>query len=96
MAEETKNKSRDSSDLKDVIIIFSVIIIILITASMLDIFVFLRNIAADTEGFRIVELLFVLTLFGFAFAIFSRRRAKESNEQISGLSKKISKNYRIM
>ncbi len=89
MAEETKNKNRESSDLKDVIIIFSVIIIILIAASMLDIFVFLRNIAADTEGFRIVELLFVLALFGFAFAIFSRRRAKESNEQISGLSKNI-------
>ena len=90
MAEETKNKSRESNDLKDIIIIFSIIIIILIAASMLDFFVFMRNIASDSEGFRIVELLFVLALFGFAFAIFSRRRAKESSDQIS------SKNYRIM
>lgn len=89
MAEETKNKSRESSDLKDIIIIFSIIIIILIAASMLDFFVFMRNIAADTNGFRIVELLFVLMLFGFAFAIFSRRRAKESSQQISGLAKNI-------
>lgn len=89
MAEETKNKSRESSDLKDIIIIFSIIIIILIAASMLDFFVFMRNIAADTEGFRIVELLFVLMLFGFAFAIFSRRRARESSEQIAGLTKNI-------
>lgn len=89
MPEETKNKNRESSDLKDIIIIFSIIIIILIAASMLDFFVFMRNIAADTEGFRIVELLFVLMLFGFAFAIFSRRRAKESSEQIAGLTKNI-------
>ncbi|HMQ99492.1 MAG TPA: PAS domain S-box protein [Ignavibacteria bacterium] len=89
MPDETKNKNRESSDLKDIIIIFSIIIIILIAASMLDFFVFMRNIAADTEGFRIVELLFVLMLFGFAFAIFSRRRAKESSEQIAGLTKNI-------
>jgi PAS domain-containing protein len=89
LAEETKNKSRESSDLKDIIIIFSIIIIILIAASMLDFFVFMRNVAADTEGFRIVELLFVLMLFGFAFAIFSRRRARESSEQIAGLTKNI-------
>ena len=89
MAEETKNKSRESSDPKDIIIIFSIIIIILIAASMLDFFVFMRNVAADTEGFRIVELLFVLMLFGFAFAIFSRRRARESSEQIAGLTKNI-------
>ncbi len=89
MAEETKNKNRESSDLKDIIIIFSIIIFILIAASMLDFFVLMRNIAADTEGFRIVELLFVLMLFGFAFAVFSRRRAKESSEQIAGLTKNI-------
>lgn len=89
MAEETKNKNRESSDLKDIIIIFSIIIVILIAASMLDFFVLMRNIAADTEGFRIVELLFVLMLFGFAFAVFSRRRAKESSEQIAGLTKNI-------
>jgi len=89
LAEETKNKSRESSDPKDIIIIFSIIIIILIAASMLDFFVFMRNVAADTEGFRIVELLFVLMLFGFAFAIFSRRRARESSEQIAGLTKNI-------
>jgi PAS domain S-box-containing protein len=89
LAEEQKNKSRESSDLKDIIIIFSIIIIILIAASMLDFFVYMRSIASNTEGFRIVELLFVLALFGFAFAIFSRRRAKEASQQISGLAKNI-------
>jgi hypothetical protein len=53
---------------------------------MLDFFVWMRNIAADTNGFRIVELLFVLMLFGFAFAVFSRRRSKEAKEQISILT----------
>lgn len=89
MPEEIKNKNRESSDLKDIIIIFSVIIVILIAASMLDIFLWMRSIASDTEGFRIVELLFVLSLFGFAFAIFSRRRAKEAAGQISDLAKDI-------
>jgi len=89
LAEETNKNSKESSDLKDIIIIFSVIIIILIAASMLDFFVWMRNIAADAEGFRIVEMLFVLMLFGFAFAIFSRRRAKEYKDQIAGLTKDI-------
>lgn len=89
MPEETNNKSRESTDLKDIIIIFSIIILILVAGSMLDFFVWMRNVAADTEGFRIVELLFVLALFGFAFAIFSRRRAKESKIQITDLTKDI-------
>jgi len=87
---EEKNKySGASSDLKDIVIIFSVIIIILIAASMLDIFVWMRGIAANIGGFRIVELLFVLALFGFAYAIFSRRRAKEAKSQIQVLTKQI-------
>jgi len=89
LPEEIKNNSRESSDLKDIIIIFSIIIVILIAASMLDIFLWMRSIAADTEGFRIVELLFVFALFGFAFAIFSRRRSKESKIQINELEKNI-------
>ncbi len=89
MSEEKNKYFKDSSDLKDIIIIFSVIIIILIAASMLDFFVWMRNIAANPKGFRIVELLFVLMLFAFAFAIFSRRRSKESKEHIAGLTKDI-------
>lgn len=89
MTEEQNSRSKDSSDLKDIIIIFSFIIVILVTASMLDFFVIMRGIAAKEEGFRVVELLFVLALFGFAFAIFSRRRAKESKTQIQLLAKEI-------
>lgn len=89
MTEEQNKSKRESSDLKDIIIIFSVIIVILIAASMLDFFVWMRGIAASDDGFRIVELLFVLALFGFAFAIFSRRRARESKEDIQLLSKNI-------
>jgi PAS domain S-box-containing protein len=88
LTEENK-KNADSRDLKDVIIIFSIIIIILVSFSLLDIFDRMRFVAANPEGFRIVELLFVLMLFGFAFAIFSRRRAKESKIQIQDIAKDI-------
>lgn len=89
MPEEQNKKNADSRDLKDIIIIFSVIIIILVLFSLLDIFDSMRNIAANPEGFRIVELLFVLVLFGFAFAIFSRRRAKESKLQVDQIAKSV-------
>ncbi len=49
----------------------------------------MRNIAANTDGFRIVELLFVLALFGFAYGIFIRRRAKETKSRIMNLAKDI-------
>lgn len=89
MTEEQLKTKRESSDLKDIIIIFSIIIVILIASSMLDFFVWMRGIAASEDGFRIVELLFVLALFGFAFAVFSRRRARESQLDIELLSKNI-------
>ncbi|MCC6864996.1 MAG: PAS domain S-box protein [Ignavibacteria bacterium] len=89
MPEEKNNKIKDSSDLKDIIIIFSIIIVILVAVSMLDIFLWMRSIASDKEGFRIVELLFVLCLFGFAYAIFTRRRAKELKVKIAKLEKNI-------
>ena len=82
MGEELNNNIKESADLKDTVIIFSIIILILVAASLLDIFVLMRNIAADEEGFRIVELLFVLALFAFAYAIYSGRRAKEAKNKI--------------
>jgi PAS domain S-box-containing protein len=82
MEEEIKHTDKDSKDLKDIIIIFSVIIIILIAASMLDLFVAMRNIAGNPDGFRIVEFLFVIALFGIAYGIFVRRRAKEYSNEI--------------
>ncbi|MBZ0204388.1 MAG: PAS domain S-box protein [Ignavibacteria bacterium] len=85
---EGQNK-KESTDLKDIIIIFSVIIVILVAFSLLDVFVWMRGIAAEQDGFRIVELLFVLAVFGFAFAVFSRRRAKESQSQISATEREI-------
>lgn len=89
MTEEQQQKNSESRDLKDIIIIFSVIIIILVVFSLMDIFGWMRDIAANPEGFRIVELLFVLMLFGFAFAVFSRRRAKESKIQVQEIAKEI-------
>lgn len=76
MDEELKERST-GSDLKDVVIIFSVIILILVAFAMLDIFERLRVMAANPEGFRIVEFFFVLMLFGFSFAIFARLRWKD-------------------
>jgi PAS domain S-box-containing protein len=49
---------------------------------MLDVFAWMRTIASTEGGFRIIEFLFVLALFGFAYAIFSRRRSKEAHNQI--------------
>lgn len=88
MSDGRENK-RQASDLKDIIIIFSIIIIILVAASLLNFFERLRNIALNPEGFRIVELLFVLALFGIAFAIFSRRRWREAKNEIEIRNKDI-------
>ena len=82
MDSEKANK-RPVSDLRDVVIIFSVIILILVGASMLNFFEKLRSIAANPEGFRIVELLFVLAVFAMAFAVFSRRRWTEAKREIA-------------
>ncbi len=81
MSSEKTNK-KQVNDLKDIITLFSIIIVILVASSMLNFFDTLRNIAANPEGFRIVELLFVIALFAIAFAIFSRRRWREAKEEI--------------
>lgn len=77
------NKIKSTNDLKDLVLIFSVIILVLVGASLLDFFDLLRNISANPEGFKIIELLFVLMLFGFGFAFFSRRRWKETKLEIN-------------
>ncbi len=87
MEEKLGNNIKDSKDLKDIIVIFSIIIIILVAASLLDFFDKLRAVAANPEGFKIIELLFVLMLFGFAYAIFSRRRWKAANEKTEEIRK---------
>ena len=88
MSNGSTNK-KSGSDLKDVVIIFSVIIVILVASSLLNLFDALRNIASNPEGFRIVELLFVLALFGFSYAIFSRRRWREAKNEIASRNKEI-------
>ncbi len=70
------------NDLKEVVVIFLILIVILVVSTLFDLFQELNVIAANPEGFKIVELLFVLLLFALAFAIFSRRRWKESRLQI--------------
>ena len=89
MSEETNKNQQGSRDLKDIVIIFSFIIIILVAVALLDIFALMRSVAADDDGFRIVEMFFVLALFAIAYAIFSRRRAKEAEKQTQTLSKDI-------
>ncbi len=89
MSEDQNKSIKDSSDLRDIVIIFSVIIFILVAASMLDIFQWMRVVAANPEGFRIVELFFVLMLFGFAYSIFARRRAKSFKKLVPVFTKEI-------
>jgi PAS domain S-box-containing protein len=85
MVSSPENKIKTSSDLKDVIIVFSIVIIVLVVASFFSLFDRLSIVAANPDGFKIIELLFVLMLFGFAFAFFSRRRWKEANWEIKTL-----------
>lgn len=89
MQDENKNTRRESSDLKDLIIIFSVIIAILVAASMFDLFTKIRELAIEQESIRVIETLFVIAVFSFAYAIFVRRRAKESKSEIGSLSSTI-------
>jgi PAS domain S-box-containing protein len=89
VSEELDKSVKDSSDLKDIVIIFSVIIFVLVAASMLDIFQWMRVVAANPDGFRIVELFFVLMLFGFAYSIFARRRAKSFKMLVPAYMKEI-------
>lgn len=72
------NTQKSYNDLKEVVVIFLIIILVLVASSLFDLFEYLNSIAANPEGFKIVELLFVLSLFALAFALFSRRRWKES------------------
>jgi PAS domain S-box-containing protein len=77
-----KKEKKDYNDLKDVVVIFSVLVIIIVLASLFDLFDELNKLAQNPEGFKIVELFFVLFLFASAYAAFLRRRWKESNRQI--------------
>ncbi|RPI14083.1 MAG: PAS domain S-box protein [Ignavibacteriae bacterium] len=85
MVSNQEKPIKSSSDLKDIILVFSIIIIVLVIAAFFDLFEYLSAVASNPEGFKIVELLFVFTLFGFAYGFFTRRRWKESNLQIKEL-----------
>jgi PAS domain S-box-containing protein len=80
-------KPKTYSDIKDVVIIFTVLVFVIVMASMFDLFEDLNKIAANPEGFKIVELLSVLFLFAAAYAVFSRRRWKEAIKQIKAREK---------
>ena len=75
-------EKKEYNDLKDVVVIFAVLIVIIVLASLLDLFDELNKLALNPEGFKIVELFFVLFLFATAYAFFSRRRWKEANKRI--------------
>ena len=70
----TDEKIKGAKDLRDVIVIFSILILIILAASLFDLFDKLHDIAANPEGFKVIELFAVLMLFGWAYAVFSRRR----------------------
>ena len=89
MQEESKNNKRESSDLKDLIIIFSVIIAILVIASMFDLFTKIRELAIEQEAIRVIETLFVISVFSIAYAVFLRRRTKETKSEINHLTEYI-------
>lgn len=89
MQDENKNIKKESSDLKDLIIIFSVIIAILVIASMFDLFSKIRELAIEQEAIRVIETLFVISVFSIAYAVFLRRRSRESKSEINELTAKI-------
>lgn len=81
MTDESLKREKSYKDLKDVIIIFSVLILVLVAASLTDLFDKLQYFSANPDGYKVIELLFVLILIGWAIAIFSRRRLKETREE---------------
>jgi PAS domain S-box-containing protein len=87
--DENKNTGKESSDLKDLIIIFSVIIAILVIASMFDLFSKIRELAIEQEAIRVIETLFVISVFSIAYAVFLRRRSREAKSDINELTAKI-------
>lgn len=89
MKKNKKNISEETADLKDLITIFTVIIAILVIASIFDLFGLIRALAIEEEAFRIIETLFVISVFSLAYAIFSRRRSKESKIEIKELEASI-------
>lgn len=82
MVNSDKKKIYKQSDLKDLIVIFAAIILILVIFSFLDLFDELRKLSAESEGVKIIQLLFVLILFGFSYAYFSRRRWRELDNEL--------------
>lgn len=83
---EKKNKHKD---LQDIIIIFSLIILILIASSFFELFDRMQRFSSGPEGFKLLELFFVLTLFGFAYAYFARRRWRETKQDVVFETKRI-------
>jgi PAS domain S-box-containing protein len=82
MNDTLNRKVKGSRDLKDVIVIFSIIILILIIASLTDLFTYLKDITASPDGYKITELMLILILFGFAYGFFFRRRWTEVNDNL--------------
>ena len=58
----TDEKIKGGNDLRDVIVIFSILIIIILIASLFDLFDIMHDMAANPEGFKIIELISVLML----------------------------------
>lgn len=81
MNDENLKKTKSYNDLKDVVIIFSVLIIALVVASLTDLFEMLHNVASNPEGFKLIELLSMLLMIGWAIAIFTQRRLKEIRQE---------------
>jgi PAS domain S-box-containing protein len=82
MNDTLNGKVKGSKDLKDTIVIFSIIILFLILASLTDFFDYLKNVAASPDGYKMTELMLILILSGFAYGIFYRRRWREVNNNL--------------
>lgn len=82
MDEILEKKVKSYTDLKDVIIIFLFIIIILVAASLFDFFDFLKTAISNPDGHKIIELILLIVLFSLAFGIYTRRRWKEARKEI--------------
>jgi len=82
MNDKSQRGSSPLRDLTDVIVIFSILILILVTSSLFGFFEYISAIAAQTSGFKIIELLLVISLLGVSYSIFSQRRWGDSRRHI--------------
>lgn len=74
---------KSSKDLKDLIIIFLVICLVIMSASIFDLFDSIKQYTIHNDAFNFIELLFFISVFSLAASVFAFRRWSEKKREIN-------------